>query len=107
LVNILGQFPVKREFCGRRDTAETVLSDSKRMLGKEKHLRAEPHKNALNADGLDAAVVDIRLVDENGTLWQDDSSLLSFAVENGMILGVGNGDPNCHEADIADLRTRE
>ena len=82
-----------------------VASDSKRMLGKEKHLRAEPHKNALNADGLDAAVVDIRLVDENGTLWQDDSSLLSFAVENGMILGVGNGDPNCHEADIADHRS--
>ena len=88
-------------YCG----GSVAALDSKRILGNEKHLRAEPHKNTLNADGLDAAVVDIRLVDENGTLWQDDSAPLTFAVENGIILGVGNGDPNSHEADIADHRS--
>lgn len=50
------------------------------------------NKTSLNADGYDAAVVDIKLVDDNGTLVTDDDTKVTFAVEGeGKNIGVDNG----------------
>lgn len=47
-------------------------------------------------------IVNISVVDEAGTPVPDCGEALHFALKEGRILGVGNGDPNGHQADCAD-----
>lgn len=52
----------------------------------------------------DAVCINVRAVDENGRFVHDADDLISFDAEGGYILGVGNGDPNSHEADKSSER---
>lgn len=52
----------------------------------------------------DAVCVNVKAVDENGRFVHDAGELISFTAEGGTIIGVGNGDPNSHEADKASER---
>ena len=47
-------------------------------------------------------IINIRAMDAFGVPVPDFCGTVSFTVEKGRILGVGNGDPNGHQADIAD-----
>lgn len=49
----------------------------------------------------DAVCVNVKAVDENGVFVSNADDLVSFSAENGTVIGVGNGDPNSHEADIS------
>ena len=40
---------------------------------------------------MDAAVINLSLVDKNGTVIPDSFELVTFEIENGRIIGVGNG----------------
>lgn len=55
----------------------------------------------LQANGKDVVLLDIRLVDEEGIIVPMHGPTLATFVLNGpgRILGVGNGDPSCHEPD--------
>jgi beta-galactosidase len=59
-------------------------------------------KSKLNmkADGKDAMVINVHIVDKNGLEVPTANNLIHFSVEGeGKIIGVGNGDPSSHEAD--------
>lgn len=45
------------------------------------------------------------IVDEDGNFCPDSSIGVTFEAEGGMICGVGNGNPACHEPDISNHRT--
>jgi len=61
---------------------------------------ATPSKTILTADGRDAVVVNISVVDQKGRTVPTANNLIDFAVTgNVKIIGVGNGDPSSHEAD--------
>lgn len=59
-----------------------------------------PDRKTINADGEDVSVVNVTAVDSQGREVPDAGSLIQFRIEGkGKIIGVGNGDPSCHEPD--------
>ncbi|MCW5941436.1 MAG: DUF4982 domain-containing protein [Fimbriimonadaceae bacterium] len=75
---------------------ETVVE----TVGAPASLLLETEHTRLAADGSDAAVVIVRAIDAKGRQVPLASNLVSFTLTGpGRILGVGNGDPSCHEPD--------
>lgn len=62
---------------------------------------------ALVLDGQDAGMVRAAIVDSNGRVVPSASHNVSFQVVSGpgRIIGVGNGDPSCHEPNHASWRS--
>jgi beta-galactosidase len=59
-----------------------------------------PSKKVLLADGRDAVVLNITVVDKKGREVPDAASRLHFSLTgSARIIGVGNGDPSSHEPD--------
>ncbi|HEY6064318.1 MAG TPA: beta-galactosidase GalA [Chitinophagaceae bacterium] len=59
-----------------------------------------PYKTTILADGKDAAIINISVVDREGREVPDADNMIRFNVEgDGKIIGVGNGDPSSHEPD--------
>jgi len=56
------------------------------------------------------SVVTVQVTDSQGRLVPTASNLIRFSLEGpGQIIGVGNGDPSCHEPDryidtVADVK---
>lgn len=63
----------------------------------------------IKADGEDVAVFTVSAVDAQGRDVPTAQNKINFTIEGaGKIIGVGNGDPSCHEPDVflaADTRT--
>jgi beta-galactosidase len=63
-------------------------------------IKLECRKVSLKADGKDATVVNITVLDNKGREVPDADNLIHFKLSgNAKIIGVGNGDPSSHEAD--------
>jgi beta-galactosidase len=61
-------------------------------------LRADRTK--IQADGEDVSVVKVEAADSQGRMVPTAGNLIRFSLEGpGQIIGVGNGDPSCHEPD--------
>lgn len=61
----------------------------------------ETTKTELVDDFNDTAVVNVSLVDENGTFVPETDAKVYFETEGDVyVRGVGNGDPNSHESDV-------
>lgn len=59
-----------------------------------------PYKTTLLADGKDATVINISVIDRQGREVPDANDLIHFSVKgDAKIIGVGNGDPSSHETD--------
>ncbi len=59
-----------------------------------------PSKSILTADGKDAIVVNVSVKDKKGREVPDADQLIYFSLSgNAKIIGVGNGDPSCHQSD--------
>jgi beta-galactosidase len=68
--------------------------------GEPYKIVVQPSKTSLAADGRDAVVCNISVVDRQGREVPDAQSLLHFSVTgHAKIIGVGNGDPSSHEPD--------
>jgi beta-galactosidase len=90
---------------GYRDGQEVATAERK-TTGAPVRVKLCPHHPTLCTDGEDVAVVTAAVVDADGLLVPTASNLVRFAVdENATILGVGNGDPSCHEPDKASQRS--
>lgn len=79
---------------GKKITSEV------KTTGQPYKLKLSPSKNIMLADGRDAVVVNVSVLDKNGLQVPDAANLIEFSCEAGAtIIGVGNGDPSSHEAD--------
>jgi len=59
-----------------------------------------PDRAAINADGADVSVITVSITDDRGRIVPVADDNVSFELEGpGRIIGVGNGDPICHEPD--------
>ena len=59
-----------------------------------------PYKTTMVADGKDVTVVNISVVDREGREVPNANNLIQFFIDgDAKIIGVGNGDPSCHEPD--------
>lgn len=83
---------------------DEVCSDAVRTAGTLNSLSITPSRDFIFADCDDAIAFNIAGIDESGFTVPTVDSLITFSCEGGEILGVGNGDPNSHEADKSDKR---
>lgn len=71
-----------------------------KTTGQPYKIKLSPSKKVLLADGRDAVIVNVSMVDKQGLEVPDASDLINFSLKGtAQIIGVGNGDPSSHEAD--------
>ena len=78
---------------------KAMVSDERVTPKAAAKILIEPQKEFICDDGKDALCVNFLLVDEDGNPVVKADRELRFTVEGGILLGVGNGDPNSHEAE--------
>ena len=84
---------------GGRVVAETKIETT----GEPAAVQLAPDRATLNADGADVSVITVSVTDAQGRVVPVAANKINFALEGaGKILGVGNGDPSCHEPDTFD-----
>jgi beta-galactosidase len=76
------------------------LTTKVETTGAPAEVVVSPSKTTMLADGRDAAVMNISVVDKQGREVPDAMNLIRFSVQgDAKIIGVGNGDPSSHEQD--------
>jgi len=79
---------------------QVVAEDKVETTGAPSALKLSPDRPAIHADGEDVGVVTVAVVDAQGRFVPMADNLVRFELSGpGKILGVGNGDPSCHEPD--------
>ncbi len=83
------------------DASGRVIAAAKvETTGPATQLQLTPDRSTLNADGDDVAVFSVTALDAQGRVAPLAQDKLHFTLEGaGKIIGVGNGDPSCHEPD--------
>jgi beta-galactosidase len=86
---------------GRKLTAKVETT------GEPYKVAVSSSKTTLLADGKDATVINISVVDKQGREVPDANNLIFFSLKGDAgIIGAGNGDPSSHEADKSDSSWR-
>lgn len=76
------------------------LKTKVQTTGQPSEIVVTPYKTTILADGKDATVLNIKVLDREGREVPDADNLIKFSIEgSGKIIGVGNGDPSSHEPD--------
>ncbi len=87
-----------------------VLTKEIETTGSATALGLQADRTNIRADGTDLAVVTVDLRDQAGRIVPTANQRVNFDLQGpGRIIGVGNGDPSCHEPDqfIDSVRTEE
>ncbi|KTD85255.1 beta-galactosidase GalA [Paenibacillus etheri] len=75
-------------------------------VGAADRIVLTPDRTELQADGVDLCVVRVAITDDLGYVVPTAGNEIQFSIKGpGRIIGVGNGDPSCHEPDKADRRS--
>lgn len=70
-------------------------------IGASASVVLTPDRAVINADGEDLSMITVSVVDREGRVVPVAADKITFALEGrGRIIGVGNGDPSCHEPDV-------
>lgn len=76
------------------------LSEKVQTTGKPFEVVITPYKTTMLADGQDATVINVHVIDRQGREVPDANNLIRFSIKgDAKIIGVGNGDPSSHEPD--------
>jgi len=90
---------------GTKD-GKVVLTEKRETTGDPVAIRLTTDRTEINADGEDVAVLKVEVLDKEGRAIPTAHNIISFRVSGeGALIGVGNGDPNCQEADKAAKRS--
>ena len=82
-----------------RKNGQVVLTSEVRTAEAPARIVLVPDHQTIKADGSDLSFVTVKIVDKNGTLVPDADQLIKFDVTGqGLIAGVGNGNPISHES---------
>lgn len=69
-------------------------------------IRLTPDRNSLSADGWDAMPITVEVLDSKGRHVPTANNGIEFALTGpARIIGLGNGDPNCHEPEKGNKRS--
>ena len=97
--------PGKIEAYGYK-AGKVVLKDVRETAGPAAKIVLTADRTGLAADGRDCAVLRAEVFDAKGRPVPKAGNLVKFAVTGpAAVIGVGNGDPNCHEPDKASQRS--
>ncbi len=76
------------------------LNSKVETTGKPFEVVISPYKTTMLADGKDATVINISVIDRQGREVPDANNLIKFSLQgDAKIIGTGNGDPSSHEVD--------
>ena len=79
---------------------KVVLADKRETTGPAAAIRLTADRTEINADGEDVAVIKVEGLDKDGRPVPTANNRIGFKVSGaGVLIGVGNGDPNCQESD--------
>jgi beta-galactosidase len=79
---------------------KVVLTEKRETTGEPATLRLSADRSTIDADGEDLANIRVEALDSQGRWVPTATDIISFKIAGaGALLGVGNGDPNCHESD--------
>ena len=83
------------------DAAGKVIAETKvETTGDPAAIQLTPNRATIAANGEDVSVITVAVTDAQGRIVPVASNKINFSLEGaGKILGVGNGDPSCHEPD--------
>ena len=84
------------------DDAGKVIAETKvETTGDATQIQLTPDRKTINADGEDVSVFTVSAADAQGRAVPVAQNKINFSLEGaGKIIGVGNGDPSCHEPDV-------
>ena len=89
----------KLEAVGKKRGKEIIRSLVE-TTGNAVALQLLPDRNTLDGNGWDSLPITVQAVDEKGLVVPTACMMAEFEAEGaGTIIGLGNGDPNCHEMD--------
>ncbi len=82
--------------------AGQVVAETKvETTGAAAVVQLAPDRATINADGEDVSIITVSVADETGRMVPVAGNNIAFELEGpGRIIGVGNGDPSCHEPDV-------
>jgi beta-galactosidase len=84
---------------------KVVARDTLETTGAPARIKLSPDRTRLYADGEDAVVVPVSVLDAKGRLVPNTNNRVYFHLTgDGRIMGVGNGNPSDHDSDKADQR---
>jgi beta-galactosidase len=87
---------------GSKD-GKVVLTDRRETTGEPARLVLRADRQKIAADGEDVSVVTVEVADAQGRAVPVASNGVTFKLSGpGRLIGVGNGDPSCHEPDKPD-----
>ena len=79
---------------------KVVLTEKRETTGPTVAIRLTADRTEIDADGEDVTILKVEALDKEGRAVPTAGNLISFKVSGeGALIGVGNGDPNCHESD--------
>jgi beta-galactosidase len=82
------------------------IEDVRETTGAPAAIRLTADRNQLTADNADLAVVNVEVLDAQGRVVPVADNKITFSLSGpAKLIGVGNGDPSCHEPDKADSRS--
>jgi beta-galactosidase len=90
---------------GMKD-GRVALIEKRETTGTAAKIALRSDRMKIAADGEDVSVVVVEIQDAKGRLMPVASNEVNFKVSGpGRLIGVGNGDPSCHEPDKGDKRS--
>jgi beta-galactosidase len=85
---------------------KVVLTEKRETAEPAAKIVAVADRMHIAADGQDLAVINVSIVDAQGRPVPTAGNMVKFALGGpGSVIGVGNGDPSCHEPDKASERS--
>jgi beta-galactosidase len=91
--------PGSIEARGSKD-GKVVLTEKRDTTGPAAAIKLTADRTEINADGEDVVILKVEALDKEGRAVPTANNHLGFKVSgDGVLIGVGNGDPNCQESD--------
>ena len=80
---------------------QAIAQDKVETTGAAARIKLFPDRASINADGEDVSIITVEATDAEGRMVPTAGNLIDFDLKGpGKIIGVGNGDPSCHEPDV-------
>ena len=79
---------------------KVALTEKRETTGPGVSIRVTADRTEINADGEDLAILKVEVLDKEGRTIPTANNSIAFKISGeGVLTGVGNGDPNCQESD--------